>query len=198
MSNLVLLPEFKFKGERTYVQGPDLFDAVSLSLKSLGKGYVKDLTFRSFTENQCQVYTENFDQCVGSIICEGSWKSDENGELIKYRVYESDQSVSARQPFEEAKIVESCEIDNPFIVGRYVPEFSMIENIVAIVKRFHNTEYPLASGKWVFGQIVLKERLPECCDQIKIENYQNIKNRFSRNRIILDDHLVGEIRFIVA
>ncbi len=198
LSDLKALPAFRFKGERTYVQGPDLFDAVALALESMGDGYVQGLTFRSFTNKQCQIFVGNFERCRGKVICEGQWRSNCTGELKKYRVCEANEPVSIRQPFEEEKMVEGGKIVEDGISGPYASQFTIIENVVALTKKFHNEKFPLSEGKWVFGQIVLNERLPDSCGLIQIENHQNIKDRFSRNRIVLDGHLVGEIRFIVA
>ncbi|MDR9425899.1 MAG: hypothetical protein RI567_11525 [Marinobacter sp.] len=79
-----------------------------------------------------------------------------------------------------------------------MPGFSLIENAVALTKHFHNWKWPLETGKWVFGQVVLNQALPSQCDVISIQNHQNIKNRFSRNKILVDQKEVGEIRFIVS
>tara|TARA_R110001606_G_C15403445_1_gene653647 strand:+ start:11521 stop:12117 length:597 start_codon:yes stop_codon:yes gene_type:complete len=198
MSGSEALSELKFKGNRDYVQGPDLFDAVSFDLASLGNGYVKDLTFRSFTRQQCQILTDGLEEHGRNVICAGLWKFSNDNRTIRYWVVETAAPVSVRQPFKEEKIIENVEIVDGVIVGPYVSDFSVIENIVAFTKKYHNKILPLDNGTWVFGQIVLDEKLPCQCTRINIENYQNIKNRFSRNRIILDGNLVGEIRFIAA
>jgi len=74
----------------------------------------------------------------------------------------------------------------------------MIENVVALTKLYHNEKLPLDKGKWVFGQILLKNKLAESGAVVKVVNRQNIEGRFSRNHIFIDGVMVGDIRFIVA
>ena len=138
------------------------------------------------------------DNSDARVICQGRWQDSKNDSDVKFWVVEQDDSVSGHYEFDEDALCVGAEIDEEMILQTYNSAFSVIENIVALTKRFHNNNLPLTDGKWALAQIVLNERLPVTSGKIQIENYQNIKNRFSRNRIVLDGKLVGEIRFIVA
>ena len=198
MSDLIALPEFKFKGERTYINGTDLFQCVSEFMEGQKAGYLKDLTFRQFGDKQCAIQFSPPDGSSARVISQGRWRDTENDSDIKFWVIEQSDPVSNRHEFDEDALCASAEIDENKIFREFNPAFSMIENIVALTKKFHNSKLPLSAGKWVFGQIMMQDRLPKSCEKIEIENYQNITNRFSRNRIVLDGENIGEIRFIVA
>ena len=198
LSDLAALPEFKFKGERTYIHGTDLFLSVSEFLGQRKVGYLKELSFRLFGNKQCAIQFSLPDSSSVRVISQGRWHDIEDEVDVKFWVVEQEDCVSERYEFNEDALCSGAEIDEEKILWEFNLAFSMIENIVALTKKFHNAKLPLTAGKWVFGQIVLNERLPERCDRIKIENYQNIKDRFSRNRIVLDGKHVGEIRFIVS
>lgn len=198
LSELTMLPDFRFKGGRTYIHGTDLFQSVTQFLETRKSGYLKEMSFRLFGDRQCAILFSAPDSPDARIICQGRWHVSQEGLDVKFWVVEQGASVSDRYEFDEGGLCSGAEISEDKILRPFDSKFSMIENIVALTKRLHSEKLPLTEGKWVFGQIILNERLPECSGQIQIENYQNIKDRFSRNRIVLDGRLVGDIRFIVA
>lgn len=198
LSDLIALPDFRFKGDRNYIHGTDLFQSATQFLEAQKTGYLKEMSFRLFGDRQCAILFSAPDNPDARIICQGRWHDIKKASDVKFWVVEQGDSVSERYEFDEDALCSGAEISEENIFRPFNSDFSMIENIVALTKKFHNEKLPLTDGKWVFGQIVLSESLPKSCGQIQIENYQNIKNRFSRNRIILDGKLVGEIRFILA
>lgn len=198
MSKSTMLPEFRFKGGRTYIHGTDLFQSVTQFQEARNSGYLKEMSFRLFGNRQCAMLFAASENAESRAICQGCWYDSETGFDVKFWVVEQGALVSDCYEFDEDALCSGAELSEDTILRPFNSEFSMIENVVALTKKFHNEKLPLTDGKWVFGQIVLNERLPESSGLIKIENYQNIKDRFSRNRIVLDGHLVGEIRFIVA
>lgn len=198
MSELAVLPDLRFKGGRTYLHGTDLFQAVTQFLETRKSGYLKEMSFRLFGDRQCAILFSAPDSAEARVICQGCWHDSESDSDGKFWLVEHGAPVSDRYGFDEDALCSGAELTEDMILRSFNSEFAMIENIVALTKKLHNEKLPLTEGKWVFGQIVLKERLPEFCRQIQIENYQNIKDRFSRNRIVLDGRLVGEVRFIVA
>lgn len=198
MSDGYRLGNFKFKGQRTYVHGTDFFEAISQRLNVFREGFLKELSFRLFTAHQCLVHIDTLEIPEAKVICQGRWRNTEGGGDSRFWVTETDEAVVDRYEFGESLLCRDTCIKEEKIFHRFNSEFSMIENIVALTKQYHNTELALSSGKWVFGQIVLNTELPSECGSIEINNYQNIKDRFSRNHIVLDDRRVGEIRFIVS
>jgi len=198
MSGTHKLMDFKFKGERTYVHGTDFFEAISQFRNTCGDGFVKELSFRLFTDHQCVIHLNALGTPAAKVICQGRWRNIDDGGDTKFWVTETDKTVAGRYDFDEDALCEGAGIEDNKICHRFNSEFSMIDNIVALTKYYHNTKLTLSSGKWVFGQIVLTEGLPSECEIIEINNYQNIKDRFSRNHIVLNGHRIGEIRFIVS
>ncbi len=198
MSDLTALPEFRFKGNRTYIHGTDLFQGVCDFMGSRSAGYLKEMSFRLFGDKQCAIQFSPPNSSEARVISQGRWHDTGAGSDVKFWVIEQGDPVENRYEFDEDALCAGASIDEDKIQHSCNPAFLLIENIVALTKLFHNSQLPLDSGKWVFGQIILQEPLPESCETIQIENYQNIKNRFSRNRVLLDGQQVGEIRFIVA
>ena len=198
MSDPIMLPEFKFKGRRNYIHGTDLFQSITKFQETYNAGYIQEMSFRLFGNKQSAILFVPPNKTEYRTISHGCWFNSEAGSNVKFWVVEKGDPVSDRYQFDEDALCFSAELSEDTIFMPFNCEFLMIENIVALTKRFHNEKFPLDKGKWVFGQIVLYERLPNRSSLIQIDNYQNIKGRFSRNRIVLDGHLFGEIRFIVS
>lgn len=198
MSKLTTLPDFRFKGGRTYIHGTDLFQSITQFMDAEKSGYLKEVSFRLFGDRQCAILFTTPESAESRVICQGRWHDRMTGSDVRFWVVEQGAPVSDHYEFDEDSLCSGAELSENTSLRSFNSEFSMIENIVALTKKLHNEKLSLTKGKWVFGQIILNERLPESSEQIQIENYQNIKDRFSRNRIVLDGHLVGEIRFIVA
>gem|GEM_PF-442500 len=196
------LPDLSFKGNRTYIHGTEFFDVISSFLQSQlpahHDGFITNLSFRQFAIRQCQIFLYSPPESKAECICHGLWCSGNANEPIRFWVYEREDPVTERYEFDEKLICSGSELFDDRVRSFVVPEFSLIENIVALTKHLHNVKWPLEEGKWVFGQIVLKRALPSQSKTIEIWNFQNIKNRFSRNKIFVDQREVGDIRFIVS
>ena len=198
MSGLKMLPDFRFKGGRTYIHGTDLLQSVTQFLEAETGGYLTEMSFRLFGDRQCAIMFSSPESSETRVICQGRWYYSETVSDVKFWVVEQGEPVCGRYEFDEDSLCAGAELSGDTILRPFNSKFSTIENIVALTKKLHNERLSITNGKWVFGQIVLTQRLPESSDKIAIQNYQNIKNRFSRNHILLDGQNIGEIRFIVA
>lgn len=87
-------------------------------------------------------------------------------------------------------------IDERTIRGKQTNPYSLIENIIALTKRLNYMLAPDVEGKWLFGQLDLKEALPNDWNDLVIARTVAVGNAFSRNRISIDGQEFGEIRFI--
>ena len=202
ISQAIDLPDFSFKGNRTYIHGTDFFDVISSCLRrqlpAHQDGFITNLSFRQFAIRQCRIYLYSPPEIKAECICQGLWCSGNTNKPIRFWVYEREGPVTERYEFDEKLICSGSELSKDRVGSFVVPEFSSIENIVALTKHLHNAKWPLEQGKWVFGQIVLKLALPSQSETIEIQNSQPIKHRISRNKIFVDQREVGDIRFIVS
>lgn len=185
---------FKFKGMRTYVQGGDIFNAVNEHLVRFGS-YLTAIVFKSFTKHHLR-YSESLD-ADGKLIAQGK-AVDKNGQFLTFYLYETDVPVDQRYDFVEDKITLNAKLDGLKITLAEQNEFTVIENIIAITKNLSYALHPLETGKWVFGQLLLKMRLPTSYKSIQIIQKSIVQNNFSTNAIYIDNEPIGEIKFIVA
>lgn len=190
-----------YKGERNYLQGGDIFNALSDVASELAGdrgAYVERIAFRSFARMACEVFTEPPSEqlhVIGQANLAVPGKSGVNVWLV-----ETTDLVTSRRPFDEAQLLANASFSPD---GRSVilPERSVytpIEDVIALTKKLSYAVSPEVNGKWVFGQLDLTEPFTVNYRKLEIRLKNLIGGRFSVNNILLDDRNIGAIRFIVG
>lgn len=184
---------FRFKGDRNYIHGSDIFDDLEQWLKKQGK-YIQELSFRSFSDKHLAcVFSEPADE----IKAEGK-ALDSEGKQTLFWLIETSQPVVERYPFDEDAITSHAQITGKTIEASATDTYSVIEQVIALTKALNYSLTPDIDGKWVFGQLRLKETLPEEAQHFVIRQKTLLGGRFSTQEIKLDDRVVGDIRFITS
>jgi hypothetical protein len=186
---------FRFKGQRNYVHGSDIFNALEVEFRPDGK-HVSVLSFRHFAQNQLQAHFEKPGDSEG-VVVEGQLR-ESAGREIPFWLTQTGEAVKDRYPFDEDAITGPAMIDGDTITAPGLAEFSVIEQVIALTKALNYAKSPDVSGKWVFGQLKLQQALPEAASRYLIRQKSLLANRFSVQTVVLDDIPVGEIRFIVG
>lgn len=191
-----IMLDFKLKGQRNYIQGGDIVDDVDGYLKKQGIGRLMRVAFRSFARNGCSLH---FSQPLGpsGVVADGQYQGLD-GVMKPFWLVADGQPATERYAFDEELIVRDADVAGERIELRSLTPFSPIENIIALTKKLNYQLCPIASGKWVFGQLVLLEPLPDSYTQIAIEQKSLIAGRFSNNAMYIDGRHIGDMRFIVG
>lgn len=184
----------KYKGARTYLQGGDIFNALEDAFSVSESGYLSKLVFKRFARNQIAVVMEEPTERA-SVLGTAIWKSA-SGDEKRLWLTEIDVAVTESYPFDEEAIVAQSSINDQHIRLTVPNTYSTIENIIALTKKLNYVLSPNVSGKWVFGQLDLKQELPRSWESLCIDRTICLANSFSRNRILINDQHYGEIRFI--
>lgn len=179
---------FQFKGERTYIQGGDLYDKVSAILNK--DEYINDISFRHLTNKNCYLKSaaEENDKVAGIV------KSNQQ----QYVLVESSTEASGNYAFDEENLVKDTDINENVITMKMQETYTLIENIIAMTKKLNYSVNPEVNGKWLFGQLKLDIPFPDSQHTIVIESTRRIPNRFSENTIKIDGKHYGTIIFIVG
>ncbi|MDC0010723.1 hypothetical protein OAE20_03080 [Porticoccaceae bacterium] len=194
----VMYLDIKFKGDRNYAQGGDLFELSQHSLiKFFGGGYLRKIAFKSFSKKHCLIILEVRPD-KGNHIIGGGIFSNKDGVDVKFWLVEGHSDICERYPFDEDELVELSTIEGSKIFLSIQNKFSLIEHIVALTKKLNYHLTPDVKGKWVFGQLDLLDKLPVEYETVMIERISERKKMFSLNKIIVDEIEMGEIRFIVG
>ena len=190
--------DMKYKGDRNYLQGGDFFDEISLKLTSiLENGYLKKLCFKSFSKNQCALVINVRPDSDLKKIGNGVWLGSDEVET-RFWIVETQKVTNERYSFDEDELISSSVVTDESITMDIKNDFSSIANVVALTKKLNYTLSPNVEGKWAFGQIDLLDQLPIKSNVIKVERLSEKKNKFSCNRVLIDGHHFGDIRFIVG
>ena len=186
--------KLKYKGNRTYLQGGDIFNALEDAFSVSQSGYLSKLVFKRFARNQIAVVMEQPAEGA-SVLGTAIWKSA-LGDERRLWLIETGVAVTESYPFDEQAIVAQASVHDQHIQLTAPNTYSLIENIVALTKRLNYVLSPDVSGKWLFGQLDLKRGLPGGWESLCIDRTICVANNFSRNRILIDGQHYGEIRFI--
>lgn len=175
---------FKFKADRTYLHGTDVFNKVSAELKES----IQDISFRNTTDKQCYLSSERGDNVVAII------------KTVSQSIYlvESNEHIKGRYDFDEDGLVTDSIINGNRISMSLNEQYTFIENIVALTKKLNNVLDRPRSGKWLFGQYKSKYNCSDFTGMLEIESSKRIKSKFSENLIYLDGKLKAKIMFIVG
>lgn len=196
-----LLP-LSYKGSRQYIQGGDIFNALtdsSSEITNQDKVFINRLVFRRYARHACELTIErpeNMETVVGQV----RFRSWSDGTLIDGWIVEKAIPVSDRQAFDESLLLAAATLDQE---GRSasLPDRSMytpIEDVIALTKHLNYSVSPQVRGNWLFGQLDLLEPLNDNYRTLEIKIKNMIVNKFSVNDILLDGRRIGTIRFIVG
>ena len=184
---------FRFKGDRGYVQGGDIFDELHALLGKQAK-QILELSFRGFSNRQMR--------CLFADPGQGSKAEgvavDAAGLRQPFWLVETDQLVTERYPFDEDAITSHAQLDGKAISANATSGYSVIEQIIALTKALNYHITPSVNGKWVFGQLRLGQPLPQAATHFVIRQKTLLAGRFSVQEVELDGKLIGQIRFITS
>ena len=184
----------RLKGDRTYVHGSDIFNAAAEVIRdSEYDGYLAHLSFRHLGRRDCDMLWRRPD-AAAILVASGRM----SGAGRAFWIVESTRPVGGQYDFDEDALVAQTIIEEAEIRLERRSQYTAIEEVIALTKRLSYELEPNISGKWLFGQLNLKETLPGDYSTLVIRRKSGIPGRFNVNEVIVDQRSVGDIRFIVG
>ncbi|MGE3591187.1 MAG: hypothetical protein AB7G52_01665 [Arcobacter sp.] len=192
--------EFCFKGSRTYVQGPDIFDAVMTTIKDdFDLFQITDIKYAAhdmLLSNANLIVTDQFSKddfdTINSII---TFKQD--GTKYYAVVFQNDNKIECSNEYSEEIVRTQSIIKDKIITFENVLEDSITEITVSMNKYFLQ-ETETKDGKW----IVTKFEYPKLINLDKIKNKNlkleltnNFNNKLTKSTIFVNDEAVGYLYF---
>lgn len=187
--------DLKLKGDRHYVHGTDIFNAVAATFGRSGNGYVGRLAFNVIARRMCRLTT--CQPAGNTFVARGYWLND-GTEQSDFWIVEYGEPVSERYHYDEDRIASAASVSSRVIRIARNNEYSIIENAVAVTKKLNYALHPRIDGKWLFGQIDLIRAFPPQWETLSVTCIKSRVNAFSQNSLSIDGSLYGEIRFIVG
>ena len=192
--------EFCFKGNRTYVQGPDIFDTVVNTLnKKFDIGNITNIKYAAHDmlyKNANLYITDNFDKTafnkINSII---TFK--ENDKKITAVVSENNNTINCSTEYSEEVVKTKSILINNCITFLNESDDSLTEIIVSMNKYFLQQTVP-QDGKWIvtkFEYSNLTDLVEIKNKELKLELTNNFNNKLTKSTVIVDALVVGYLYF---
>ena len=189
--------EFQFKGQRNYIQGPDILNAM-LAVAPNGES-LKNIRFvaHSFIETpSCDLYLaedkqEFHDLAEVSARCHFDlhqrtlWLAMKPSTIV---------APVRRSDFDEASLLALCQVKDDRITLERQSPFSFIETIVSMNKCLHQHMFADVAGKWIFTRLDLDEDC-ERWQQIEIRLRHNMHYRLTKSDICVAGRKMGDLYF---
>ena len=195
------LLNLKYKGDRKYLHGTDIYSAIVdyYSNTQPEPVFLQKLAFRSLAFKQCFIVDQQPEK-KSSIIADIKIKLLKSNSVLHHWLIHSNMDVTSSYPYDDSIVAKNAKLELSVegIRDTYNPDFTAIEQIVALTKKLSYVINPGITGNWLFGQLDLTTALPIKFTGVLIKRTKIINNHFSTNNIYVDDTLIGTIRFIVG
>lgn len=191
-----------FKGERNYLQGGDLCNAVmeAVSGSSVGEAVRFQLAFHRFIAKQPDIVwlegekTSSRPENVAAEFAVNGSLGKASGWLV-----ETDREVDCRVPFDEERIALHCAYDGESVSILGESGYLPIEVAVSMTKQLHNRMLPSSAGRWIFTRLDVS-RLFQSGDAaaLTIKLQENLYGRLTKSEIKVHGEAIGHIFFSLA
>jgi hypothetical protein len=192
-----------FKGDRNYLQGPDIFNRLLAFIASDVPGAVAtDLHFAAhgFIDTN-HVVLKSFSSIEE--VAEGEWPSTMTATIggVPHVVAMKGRAPAAhealRAPYDEATLQKAMELDGELISFSAPLPHSLIEVAVSMKKKLMQTLFPQEKVKWVFVRADLKALPAEISDRVCVTSRTpRAPSRIYRSSLQVDGVDIGTLYFI--
>ena len=191
---------FRFKGERDYIHGPDIYNEMMeqieahYSRSTLGK---LRLAMHTFASKQCNMIIGEIDEIpLKPERAVSELKIDTTRGRLVTRLVETDYSIDGRYEFDESHIENWSSINGENIVITGDSGYSAIEVAVSLTKQLHNRLFPSNDAKWIVSVVELERPLERADSSGMVVQFKhNFSNRLTKSEMFSGDVSLGHIYF---
>jgi hypothetical protein len=194
--------ELRFKGDRTYIHGTDVYASAVDCLQQQWPGIDGRcrFSFHRVTSHPLLALLDTFqngrpkpDNCVSDMHVTGG----RNEASIWF--VERKGTITGRYAYDEDAVVKDCIASQRSISRAGPSNYTAIETIVAMTKRLHNVVALPAQGKWLFTRLDLTRLLrAHDADDLSITLASEPKSSLTRSNIAAHGEQLGFIFFSVG
>jgi hypothetical protein len=189
--------EFKFKGNRKYIHGTDMFNKMTdFGHLPSHLHNIRFIAHKVVHSPLCNVYlTDKKEELneIADICVRCQFDIDQSTHWMALT-----QATSAipeqRYAYDEDQIVSLCSLKDSAITLTAPSAYSFIENIVAMNKHLHQHLFPEADGNWFFTRIDLDSGCEERA-HLELHFRHNMNYRLTRSDILANGQKLGDLYF---
>ncbi len=192
------LLSLRFKGDRDYLHGTDMYDAVTSAATRDGKEVGRHrFAIHAFARRQCRLLMSSpdipLDRPQG--VAADFTLDTSLGKVTGY-LCETERPVDGRYAFDETRIVSRPGTDGSSAQIVSHDACTPIEALVILTKQLHNGALPRPGGKWVFSRLELARALRH--DDTNVAGVvlrHNFNDRLTKCEVLCADEAIGHIYF---
>ena len=193
--------EFCFKGQRDYIQGPDIYNKVNqfiidgLNMKDIIR---IDLIIHRLISNNLTVEMAKETDSIKKENTSAIFSFVHGDNKYTLQLFESDSKIECRFEFPEEEMVKKFSVDvkEKKIYLNTNIDFTELEIITAMNKQLLNTLYADLDRKWLFTRLQTDRYLNKCnYNSISVELLHNFNFKLTKSLIKIDDRERGYIYF---
>ena len=189
--------ELCFKGERNYIEGPDLFNVLVACCAAVPLQNIR-FSAHSFVRTPwCRIFSAESKEALREVGEASARCSFDANDVTKWLVLlpeRGDASTGARCAYDESLVVATCRMGLDSIVLDQPSPFTFIETVVSMSKRMHEQLFPEARGKWIFTRIEL-DVLCDAREHLSLRLGHNLNFRLTQSEVLVKGKKVGDIYF---
>lgn len=187
---------FSFKGTRTYVQGPDILNALVEALAIESRSV--DLTMRSLCQtNVVGLAVSDFVSAPSGSI--GQFEYEQSGETRRFSLLPLSMENETRVEFDETSVLEGCsyiESTKSVTLDQIKGLATDIETIVSLNKALHLRAFAGKQIKWLFVRFQANVwPINRSVGQWSIQLKEALGTRLTKSEVYLNEVPVGTIWF---
>ena len=185
------------KGDRNYIQGPDLFDCAIQTLVCDEEGSADglEIAFHRMVNTQVAMVWGT-DTAVKDAFAVGALLK--GGERSRFWMIELPQQVSNRQPYYEDKIVAKMSFDDD-LNRVYLDsdlQYSEMELWVSMIKAMHQHRFGNIIGKWVFVRAKIWLNVGSTSsNKLSVKLTATLGTKLTRSVVYRNNTEAGEVYF---
>ncbi|KTD33981.1 hypothetical protein [Legionella israelensis] len=184
---------FPFKGNRDYVQGSDMVNAILNHFASSQLQHIK-MSVHGFLRNpSCLLNIYDIAPTFLGTL-RGSFYIAGKHQWFEIMEQKECPAHYERYEFNEDIITSQCEIQDKQIFYRSVSPYSFMETIVSMKKYLLSILFPLTKVKWLFTGVELQSNVV-AQENLSVEITHNLHNKLIKSKIYADNHVLGFIYF---
>ncbi len=193
---LTVLPlRLWFKGERTYVHGTDLFNALAEAAGIARASAGADLRLSLHHPITRGVEAVRLSPGTPPEFRPAALLEVQRGSgRTVWAVRETDDRVAERRPYDEAAVTAGAVIEGEDVIQQTATPYTLIERVVALNKRLLDHAGPAGAGGWWFSRLELGP-LPSPAAALRLHRATDLGGRLVKSHIHADGERVGAIYF---
>ncbi|WP_422420016.1 hypothetical protein [Pseudomonas sp. GZD-222] len=192
-----------FKGEREYIQGPDIFNHTMQIIRQKHLGEICDVEFliQRMATSHLQLEIEPAENARKADAADiAIIKLAVGNERLQARITAAPGVPEQRTPYDESVVTSYCQIDSDARSIQLTDDrsdYNSIEKLVSMNKALHLAVLEKPAGtQWVFCRWDSPSwPLPEALTCATVILRQTLGTRLTRADVMLDDHRLGQIYF---